>query len=373
MSNVSVRFFGPLNNYSGYGNAVKNFALAFSESECDTHFAFANKLKIDYAETYDRLYHYDGKCMVDFYLHGPPWNKHRSRAKYKIGYFYWEADKLPPVWLKGLNSVNEIWAPCNLVRNACKQAGFRGRIRVVPTPAETWYSNKKAVIPSGFSDDYMLSDEIFKFYSIFQWNERKGYKELLNSYYRTFTRNDKVVLIVKTNPLNINGNTREKIKYEILDIKRRLNQKYYPPVYLMDDIIPEEHIQALHMTADCYISPHHGEGWGMPIHDAMLSGKQIITTKFGGVTEHLDNDSAHIINHTIGPVRNMAWSSLYTNKQNWAYPKVNHLKKLMRDVYENHELYEEKGYKAREIGETMTVETVADFITRELTREKLRL
>ena len=373
MSNVSVRFFGPLNDYSGYGNAVKNFALSFSESECDTHFAFADKLKKDYKDIYSRLNNYDGKCLVDFYLHGPPWNRHRSRARYKIGYFYWEADKLPPVWVNGLRTVNEIWAPCELVKSACRSAGFKGRIRVVPTPAEDWFSDKKVIIPSDFSSEYMISDEVFKFYSVFQWNERKGFRELLNSYYRTFGKNDKVILIIKTNALNIGGHTKEKIRYDILNLKRKLNLKYYAPVYLIDEHIPEEHIRALHATADCYISPHHGEGWGMPIHDAMIAGNQIITTKFGGVTEYLNEDSAHIIKHSVGPVKNMSWSTLYNSKQNWAYPKVNHLKKIMRDVYHNFEKYEDKGYKAREVAERMTIDSMVEFINTEMTRERMKI
>jgi glycosyltransferase involved in cell wall biosynthesis len=373
MRNLSVRFFGPLNNYSGYGYAVKNMALAFSDSKCNTQFAFSDKIKQDYSSVYSRLNNYQDKCDIDFYLHGPPWNRHQSNAKYKIGYFYWEADKLPPVWARGLNYVNEIWAPCKLVEVACRQAGFRGNIKIVPTPAEEWQSDKKVIIPSSISDSYMISDDIFKFYSIFQWNERKGYRELLVSYYRTFTKSDKVMLIIKTNPLNINGNTKEKIKHDILDIKRRLNQPYYPPVYLITDIIPEQDVRALHMTADCYVSPHHGEGWGMPIHDAMLAGKQIITTRFGGVTEFLDENSAHIINHSIGPVKNMSWSSLYTANQNWAYPKVSHLKSLLRDVYENHNSYNDKAICAKKIAESMTISSISEFISNELTTGKIKI
>lgn len=373
MTNASVRFFGPLNDYSGYGNAVKNFALAFSESNCNTNFAFATKLKEDYSDICNRLNQYDGNCLIDFYLHGPPWNRHKSKAKYKIGYFYWEADKLPAQWKAGLNTVNEIWAPCNLVKTACQSAGFRGKIRVVPTPAEEWNTDKKIIIPAKFSDEYMLSNDVFKFYSIFQWNERKGYRELLNSYYKTFTKNDKVVLIIKTNPLNINGNTKEKIKYEILEIKRRLNQAYYAPIYLIDDFIQEDQMRALHMTADCYVSPHHGEGWGMPIHDAMLAGKQVITTKFGGITEYLDDNSAHIIEHTTGPVTNMAWSPLYSDKQNWAYPKISHLRKIMREVYEDKRSYDYKGTNAQKIAQTMTINNMSDFFNKELTVERLKL
>ena len=89
----------------------------------------------------------------------------------------------------------------------------------------------------------------------------------------------------------------------------------------------------------------------MPIHDAMQAGKQIITTKYGGVTEYLTNESAHIIKHKLGPVSNMEWSRLYNSQQNWAYPGLTHMQGLMREVFENHDSYlSAPGSYPRELG-----------------------
>jgi hypothetical protein len=100
----------------------------------------------------------------------------------------------------------------------------------------------------------------------------------------------------------------------------------------------------------------------MPIHDAMSSGNHLITTKFGGVTEYLDEDSAHIIKHTKGSVKNMGWSKLYDSDQSWAYPSVSHLKGLMRDVYENSNNYKDKTYKAKDIADSMSTDGVGKII-----------
>jgi glycosyltransferase involved in cell wall biosynthesis len=360
-----VRFFGPVGSTSGYGNAVRNFAKAFSNSNVKTKFVFQNKDQKSNLELYNSLNNYDGKCNIDFYLHCPPYINHKSNA-YKIAYFYWEADRLPNYWGRSLNRVNELWVPCKLVKDACIKAKFHGPIKIVPTPCESWKVNEKVIIPSSFSKKFVISEDVYKFYSIFQWHNRKGYNELLNSYYKTFLRGDNVLLILKVNPLNINNNTKALIKTNILDIKRKLNLKYYPPVYLESSIVSENIIRAIHNTSDCYVSPHHGEGWGIPIHNAMMLGKQIITTKYGGVTEFLDNNSAHIINHTIAPVSGMEWSPLYGEYQNWAYPSISHLTALMRDVYENHNDYKYKGEAARMIADTMSIEAVSKIINKEL-------
>jgi hypothetical protein len=359
---MPVRFFGPANTHTGYGNAVINFTKAFSMSGIRTKFVLNGS---GTSGLLDSLNNYDSITNVDFYLHCPPYNRHKSKS-YKIGYFYWEADRLPRFWASSLGYLNEIWAPCNLTKEACQRAGFRGKIKVVPTPSEDFYTEKRAVIPSNLSDGYTVSNDVYKFYSIFQWQNRKGYKTLLNAYYKTFKEGDKVILLLKVNPLNIKGSNYEGIKQDILEIKRKLNQKYYPPIYLMRDIIKTEEIRALHNIGDCFVSSHHGEGWGMPIHDAMLSKKQIIVTRYGGVTEWLSDQSAHIINHSLGPVVDMDWCQLYGSYQNWAYPDVNHLMKLFRDVYENHDKYGHKAEKAREIGKSFDIESVSKIISREL-------
>jgi hypothetical protein len=361
---MSVRFFGPVGEHTGYGVAVSNFAKAFSRSGVKTKFLFnensASKRLLK------ELNQYTGNTTTDFYLHCPPYNKHQSRA-YKIGYFYWEADRLPKHWARDIKQLNELWVPCNLVKEACIRARFNGPIKVIPTPCSDLNKNgKKIHVPSLASNNYVLNDDVYKFYSIFQWQNRKGYDTLINSYYRAFTKTDNVILILKVNPLNIGSYTENKIRADILEIKRKLNLKYYAPIYLSSEVVDGSYIQMLHNSGDCYVSPHHGEGWGMPIHDAMLMEKQLIVTQYGGVTEYLDENSAHIIKHKTGPVTGMEWSPLYESYQSWAYPSAHHLSVLFREVYENHKFCLKKGVRAREIAETMTIDSVSKIIKKEL-------
>jgi len=366
-----IRLFGPLGGTSGYGNAVKGFARAFSNSDIPTKFHFGQKAEEKNYDFFMTLNDYTGQTNVDFYLHGPPWSKHRSQA-YKIGYFYWEADRLPISWERMINQVDELWLPCKLVEDACRKAKFKGPIKIVPTPIDYWDNEDRLFFPSDFSKTHRISDDVFKFYSVFQWHERKGFKELLHAYYKTFNENDNVILILKVNSLGVGNYTKDKIKRDILEVKRRLNLKYYPRIYMCRDVIDEYYIQALHNTCDCYVSPHHGEGWGVPIHDAMLSGNHLIVTKYGGITEHLDENSANIIEHKLGPVAGMDWSVLYNNYQSWAYPSIRSLSVQMRRIYTNPESYSEKIVRAKNIANKMTTEAVKNIINKEFAIRRLK-
>jgi len=361
-----VRFFGPVGSVSGYGNAVRGMALAFSNSKIPTKFVFDKKREKNNKKFIEGLNNHKGKCNIDFYMHPPSWSKHSS-SNYKIAYFYWEADRLPVHWSKHINYVNEIWAPCRLVESACRKSGFKGITRVLPTPIIKKRASSKVVIPSYFSDNYSIDDNVFKFYSIFQWHHRKGPDILLKSYWKEFSKNDNVCLIIKTNPLNISGNNEDRIITSIKKIKKSLSLDYYAPIYLISDLIPADKINGIHEYSDCYVSPHRGEGWGLPIHDAMHFKNHIIVTKFGGITELLGSVNANIIRHDMARVSNMEWSPhVYKSFQNWANPSATHLSKLMRDVYErgSEDKYLKKINNAKILSDSMDIGSISRAIER---------
>lgn len=364
MAIKKVRFFGPIGNTSGYGIAVKNFASAFSESNIPTKFHFAKNWK-DTKFVQD-LNQYSGDTDIDFYLHPPPWSKHKS-GKYKIGYFYWEADRLPRGWGRALNQVDEIWTPCNVVANACRREKFSGPIKVIPTPGREFLVDKN--LRFQYEKDNVLSENIYVFYSIFQWHFRKGYDVLLSAYYSNFTINDNVVLVLKVNPLNVNGYKKENILEDIRKIKKIYKDRDdLPMVYLSDELVPGKDIERLHSVGDCYVSPHRGEGWGMPIFDAIHANSNVIVTNYGGITEYLNENSANFIKFKLGPVRNMEWSPFYNKTQFWAEPSVSDLGRKMVESYQNHDSFARKRENAKKTIAGLNIKALIEIINQEFDR-----
>ena len=364
----AVRFFGKPHSKSGYGNAVINISLAFSRSKAPTQF----NLKGGSPKLKKRLNNFKGETKVDFYIQPPPFNKHVSN-NYKIGYFYWETNMLPSYWAKDIRrNIDELWVPCDLTRNACLRGGFKGPVEILHTPCNTDLFYSKIEIPSLMTKKLVISDNTFKFYSIFQWNERKGYKELLQAYCREFSENDDVILILKVNPINHKNYGLSRIKSDILKIKKTTNKKDLPKIFLITNHISEEHLFGLHKECDAFVLPHHGEGWGMPIHDAMLCDSHIITTKFGGITELLNKDNANLIEHKLAPVKPMTWSALYNSSQTWAYPSVPNLRALMRDIFENKSKYLYKTENAKTLAASLDINSCSSMIERILSNKRFR-
>ena len=73
------------------------------------------------------------------------------------------------------------------MRRACRKAGFNGPIEVVHTPRHAELNAEPIAVPLRGSEKLVVGDGTFIFYSIFQWNERKGYRKLFRAYYEEFS------------------------------------------------------------------------------------------------------------------------------------------------------------------------------------------
>jgi hypothetical protein len=350
----AIRVFGNPQLFTGYGNATYQIGEALSESSVPTRFEFWGPN----AACKKKFNNFSGTPKIDLYIQTPPFAKHRSN-NYKIGYFYWEADTLPRLWAKDIrSSVDELWVPCRLTAEACRKAGFKGPLEVLPTPGKIDEESEELQFPSEFSSEYVLSENIFKFYSIFQWNERKGYNQLLRGYFEEFSSKDNVILILKVNPIKHRGHGLPKIKSDIIRAKNSVKKASdnLPKIFVCTDNISRAAIGGIHKACDAFVLPHRGEGWGMPIHDAIMHGNHVITTSFGGITEYLTNENSFVISHDVRPVKPMNWNPWYEASQKWAYPSLFSLKKNMRKLYEDPDSHVEKLEKLEKLNKQFSTE-----------------
>jgi len=317
---MNIIFIGS-NSNSGYGMATSAFKESFKK---------INNFNIDFKIYNDEIsYNKNLKYNIEIILGHPPYDSLRI-GSYRIIYFYWETDKLPRLWENQIMDSDEIWAPCNLVKDVCLKAGYKNKIKIIPTPTFIDIKNTYNIRLKNNLSNYFLNPQYYKFYSIFQWQPRKGYNELLSAYFDEFKYGEEVVLILKINPIpNVEI---KKIIDEIKKIKNYYNSK--ANLFLISEYLSNNDIQSLHLYSDCFVLPHYGEGWGMPIHEAAVFGNPIITTKYGGITDFLNNN-IYYIDHNIVPVSGMEWNKFYSFDQNWAKPNIDSLKSNMRYVYNN--------------------------------------
>jgi glycosyltransferase involved in cell wall biosynthesis len=162
----------------------------------------------------------------------------------------------------------------------------------------------------------------FKFLHVSSGFPRKGIDVLLSAYVRAFSKNDNVSLIIKTFP-NIHNNVEDQIE------KIRLCNPDCGEILSINQDLDHEYLIDLYNQCDVLVAPSRGEGFGLPIAEAMLCGLPVITTGYGGQTDFCTNENAWLIDYTF----KKAETHMELEDSVWAEPDTRHLAELMRKVH----------------------------------------
>jgi len=163
----------------------------------------------------------------------------------------------------------------------------------------------------------------FRFLHISSCFPRKGVDALLLAYAKAFNNQDNVTLIIKTFP-----NPHNTIEAQISEVKKSYHN--IGQIILINEDLPEEAVVSLYKEAHAFVAPSRGEGFGLPLAEAMLFDLPVITTNYSGQTDFCNSGTAWLCDYSF--VRAQTHFNLYHSY--WAEPDVNHLAMLMREVYE---------------------------------------
>jgi glycosyltransferase involved in cell wall biosynthesis len=255
--------------------------------------------------------------------------KYMEEGKYHIGRLFWETDKLPKEWIKPCNMMNEIWTASEKQADMIKNSGVTVPIYWFPQAADVNIS-KENIQPFTINQP-----RDYTFYSVFQWILRKNPKTLFRAYWKAFEGRSDVTLMVKTYGVNYEDGEKQKIIRDINEWKKEVPMKDYPKIYLVNKLLTETEIHKFHMLGDCYVSPSGGEGWGKPMHEAMIFGKPAISGAVGGITDYLNDTNYWKVKSTTVPASVTSWIPYYTADQNWQELDEDDLADKMRYVFDH--------------------------------------
>ncbi len=345
----AVRWVGPLLDGSGYASASRNCVAALNEAgvQIQAKAVSFEAARADYGRTgeiVDALLGRRISYTVNI-VHMTPENfrHHWEPNCYNIGAFCWETDVLPREWVPECNRMDEIWVPCRWTADVCIRSGVTVPVRVFGycLPVEDYADVKPYRVPG-------VDPSWYKFYSIFQWTERKNPQGLLRAYFTAFTEDDPVILILKTYRSNYSKGEQEAIRAEVRKIRQEVGGERPPKIILLLEMMTHAEILGLHRFGDCFVLPHRSEGWGMPHMEACMMGKPVITTAYGANLEFTLPEHSYLIGSHQIPVSGMPWIPWYKNHMTWAEPSVDECREFMRRLASNPSEGKEKGRRAQE-------------------------
>jgi len=273
-------------------------------------------------------------------------------SRYTIGAWCWEGSRFPSSLRPALGLVDEIWVASDFV-NGLFTAETDKSVLTFPMPVEPGEPPKLSRADVGLPEDRFVFLFVYDFFSTI---ERKNPLGLIDAFSRAFPPGTGPVLVLKS----INGDTWRD------DLARvREAAAVHPDIRVVDAFLPAEHVHALTAHADCYVSLHRSEGFGLTIADAMAYGKPAIATRYSGNLTFMDDANSYLVESGLATVP--AGIPNYPAGTVWAEPNLDHAAELMRRVVEQPDEARERGEAARRtIVEHHSLEQTAEFAGRRL-------
>lgn len=336
----------PVYNLSGYAEesrafitGLRSYPLKIKLISSDQPLTQATP-PIDMSSYFSKLEQQPVSVPLIHYQSLPAHSFSLPRAPLSIGRTMFETDSLPENWVEKLKNMTEIWVPSEFNRESFAAAGLNPeQIYVLPASLD---ENKYD--PNLFQRLKAKDDEPFRFLSVFDWSIRKGWDILLRAYFEEFHADEEVVLELKVNKFL---EPKTNISDQVAALCKKLGIINAPPVRLLESNMSEEELIRTYAAADCFVLPSRGEGWGRPYMEAMALKLPTIGTRWSGQLAYMNDDNSYLIDiEGIVPV-DPELAPFYYHGQNWAEPSVDHLKSLMRRVFEHRDEAKSKGKKAR--------------------------
>lgn len=272
---------------------------------------------------------------------------------YRIGMWFWEVDILPASMHEAVDHVDEIWVASPFVRAAIERITTKP-VHVVPLPA---------LVPSrpthATKADFDLPDRFvflcsFDFFSVVG---RKNPDDVIEAFTRAF-RPGEAALIIKT----INGSDEQPALNAL-----KASAATHPDIRVVDAYLPADRMRALTGVADCMVSLHRSEGFGLGLLEAMAQGRPVIATGYSGNLAFMDDDNSFLVPYDLVPVG--AGHDPYPATALWAQPHVDEAARLMRLVVDDRAAGVARGERGqRTLVERHTVARTSAFVTERLRR-----
>jgi GT2 family glycosyltransferase/tetratricopeptide (TPR) repeat protein len=269
----------------------------------------------------------------------------------------WEYGALPEKWIEPMRSqVDELWVPSNFVGEIYKQSGIPAeKIQVIPLGVDHHIFHPRA---PKFST---ATNKSFKFLYVGGTIWRKGIDILLKAYSEAFSDRDDVCLVIK----DMGAGSFYKGQNAAKQIQQIQKEKGAPEICYLTENLSNSQVAGLYTACDCLVHPYRGEGFGLPVAEAMACGLPVIVTRGGACDDFCSEESVFFIKASRRPAHISGHKLI---SPGWVLePDKRQLIERLKYVFENPAMANRKGRLAtREIKNKLNWQKSADLILERL-------
>ncbi|WP_461369754.1 glycosyltransferase family 4 protein [Candidatus Darwinibacter acetoxidans] len=235
--------------------------------------------------------------------------------------YAWEESGFPAEYVNAFNArLNLIGTTSRFVAKVLRDNGVHVPIRVVGDGIDQilHQNNKSFATSIPFAQELGLGGR-FCFLHISSCLPRKGVDVLLSAWGEAFARDDNVILVIKAAP-----NQHHNIENDVI----ALDQHYpdHAPVVVINRTLSDQQTYELIRAADVMVCPSRGEGFGLPLAEALVIGKPVIATSYGGQMDFCSDENAWLCDYEFA----YAKTHLSVPNSVWVEPRLDSLVLCLR-------------------------------------------
>lgn len=351
MATLDIKIIAPIYDATGISQVAREMALALYDNGINVQVAdladfssFKVELKDDEKQKLSIMQQvplFNPYVAIHMYPPARYMNLEDKKAKANIFWHLYETDRIPYLWRTILNQqwVDEVWVPSEFNKETFTKSNVeRDKIKVVNFGVNTAkYNPENEVL-------FKKEDGAFYFSYISELKLCKGYELLLKAFYEEFKDEPKAKLIFKCTCINDKN-----VIQQIVNMINQFKGQSKAEVVLIAGTHPEDYMRKLYRTADCFVLPTRGEGWGLGLIQSMSSGVPVITTNCTAQKTYCTEQNSLLIDAPEEKIRSIDWllHVPIQDSHNWYEPNYPQLKKRMRQAFEDKKALQEKGKIAR--------------------------
>jgi autotransporter strand-loop-strand O-heptosyltransferase len=269
----------------------------------------------------------------------------------KIAYNVWESTLQPEHFFNKLKEFDELWVPSKWQKDCTVAQGYDpNKIKVVPEGVDT-----SVFFPNPQVKHKLTSDGRFKFFLAGRWDYRKSTKEIIETFLKTFKKDEPVDLIVSIdNPFSNDGleTTEQRLKHYGLE-DERITVLHFPSRIDYIDLLK---------SSNCFVSCARSEGWNLPLIEAMACGTPSIYSNCSGQLEFAQGKGIPVDILGERPASDSSYNHFNETVGNYYEPDFKNLAEKMRFVVDSYEEVKKKSLKESEqIRKEFSWERVAEI------------
>lgn len=299
LMNYELRWRGPC-DMSGYGIACITYAIGLTKAGINVQLINKSMSKnlegkgLDpfIVEELIRLQQVTLSKTAPTVQHQVPDQIFPSKiASLNIGYTIFEMTSVPKKWVEHCNEMDQIWTGSEYSRKAFVASGVSSKkISVIPHIIDTDRYNP-SVLPIKIprKADY-------NFLSVFDFQDRKAWRELLTAYVQSFTAKDSVCLWLKCYQNSFETQDQLLLTIKIMQFVQSIRTTNLPRIEVCPIDLPFALMPRFYRAFDCYVSIAR-EGFGLPFAEAAASGLTVIGPEVGGIREFLTAENSYLVKY----------------------------------------------------------------------------